>query len=269
VKRALLQQLLEQHSQQLAAAALSDTAPMSDIDTLGSPVKPPAASVDLVIQSSMEIHPWESYHSSIHDRSPFKAALQLNDAVLLGEPAVKSFVQQLWLGMELQELYGSAAAAPRTTLRCSGRRSRLSMDASAHWSTAFKAAAAVARFKQAGSASQHQETLDNHSSSRAAALSGSSGVLKHCEAALQQASPSLHDPAIGYELLQNMGLAAAVGPGGGGGALAAGCGLVHLVLLAPRAFFNSPRGQWVMHCWVEAVFLLAYQVGTGELGDIP
>jgi hypothetical protein len=144
------------------------------------------------------------------------------------------------------------------------------MDASVHWGTAFKAAAAVARFKQAGLAAQQPETHTSSSATGAkqwvAALGSSSSALKHCEAALQQASPALHDPTIGYELLQNMGLAAATGPGGSG-ALAAGCGLVHLVLLAPRAFFNSPRGQWVMHCWVEAVFLAAYQVrGRGGKG---
>jgi hypothetical protein len=283
VKRALLQQLLEQHNAQLAAAALSDTvgAATPDVDTVRVPGKPlAAADVDLVIRSSMEVHPWEVSQSSIHDRSPLRAALQLSDAVLLGEPAVKSFVQQVWQGMELQELYGPAAA-PRASLRSLSRKSRMSMDASSHWGTAFKAATAVHRFKQAGLAAQQQQQQQQlepqpplHSSSatggkqRAAVLDGSSnGALKHCEAALQQASPALHDPTIGYELLQNMGLAAATGSGSGG-ALAAGCGLVHLVLLAPRAFFNSPRGQWVMHCWIEVVFLLAYQV-RGRRGSGP
>jgi hypothetical protein len=64
------------------------------------------------------------------------------------------------------------------------------------------------------------------------------------------------DPHVGYDLLQNLGLA-----GGLGARLAlVGAILLHGVLLAPRALHDSSWGRWVKRMVFEVLFLVVFQV---------
>ena len=42
----------------------------------------------------------------------------------------------------------------------------------------------------------------------------------------------------------------------------AGMGLLHTLLLTPRALHDAARGRWLKRCFFEAVFLLLYEVSS-------
>lgn len=64
------------------------------------------------------------------------------------------------------------------------------------------------------------------------------------------------DPHVGYDLLQNLGLA-----GGLGSQLVlVGAFLLHGVLVAPRALHDSSWGRWVKRMVFEIFFIVVYQV---------
>jgi hypothetical protein len=64
------------------------------------------------------------------------------------------------------------------------------------------------------------------------------------------------DPHVGYDLLQNLGLA-----GGMGSRLArVGATLLHGVLLAPRALHDSSWGRFVKRMLFDVFFLVVFQV---------
>jgi hypothetical protein len=64
------------------------------------------------------------------------------------------------------------------------------------------------------------------------------------------------DQKVGYDLLQNLGLA------GGFGArlMLLGAMLLHGVLLVPRALHDSSWGRWVKRMVFEVLFLVVFQV---------
>jgi hypothetical protein len=260
VKHALLQMLLDRDAQQQAAAALlghqgSDTS--SAAGALLQQHTSPASRNGLqqVITNCLESN--DAAAVSIHDISPFHGALRMNDTHLVNLPEVTAFTQQLWLGLELQQLWGTAGSRRIGARRVSTRKLTSSSTAVSAWKSAGRTATLAAKFKAAGG---HQEEAAQDG--EAAPPKGAEAVAAVTAAAragfAQDAGPPLRDPSVGFELLQNLGLAPRGNEGGPG---LAASHLAHVVLLAPRAFYDSPRGQWLMHCCMEALFLISYQVG--------
>jgi hypothetical protein len=268
VKHTLLQMLLDRDAQQQAAAALlghqgNDASPAAGaLQQYYSPAS--RNGLQQVITNCLESN--DSAAVSIHDTSPFHGALRINDTHLVNLPEVTAFTQQLWLGLELQQLWGAAGSRRIGARRVSTRKLSSSTTAVSAWKQAGRTATLAAKFKAAGS---HQE--DAHAEGEKASPKGAEAVAAVTAAAragfAQDAGPPLRDPSVGYELLQNFGLAPR-GTEDGLGLLASH--LAHIVLLAPRAFYDSPRGQWLMHCCTEALFLISYQVRmqTPELGTM-
>jgi hypothetical protein len=259
VKHTLLQMLLDRDAQQQAAAALlghqGSDAPQS-VGALLQQYYSPASRNGLqqVITNCLESN--DAAAGSIHDTSPFHGALRINDTHLLNLPEVTAFTQRLWLGLELQQLWGAAGSRRAGARRVSTRKLSSSPMAVSAWKQAGRTATLAARFKAAGS---HQEGAPGEGEEvPSKGTEAVAAVAAACAGFTQAAGPPLDDPSIGYELLQNLGLA----PRGDDWRVSLLMShLVHIVLLAPRAFYDSPRGQWLMHCCMEALFLISYQVG--------
>jgi hypothetical protein len=263
VKHTLLQMLLDRDAQQQAAAALlghqgNDASPAAG--ALLQQYYSPASRNGLNQKVTNCLESNDSAAGNIHDTSPFQGALRMNDTHLVNLTEVTAFTQQLWLGLELQQLWGGAGSRRIGARRDSTRR--LSPMAVGAWKQAGRTATLAAKFKAAGG--QQEGAADDGETVVPKGTEPLAAVTAAVRAGFSQdAGVSLQDPHFGYELLQSLGLAPR-GTEDGLGLLASH--LAHIVLLAPRAFYDSPRGQWLMHCCIEALFLISYQVGhcTGQ-----
>jgi hypothetical protein len=257
VKHALLQQLLDRDVQQQAAEALlGNTA-------ANAPASAKAATtpgLQQIIGYCMEIKLSE-LQGSIHDASPYLAALRINDAAMLSEPSLQKFTLQYWYGLELQQLWGVNIAPPsamRTTSTTSKRFKSGVRAPVAAWKQAGKMAVMLTRMRTRPRRSSSETTGDPASPKPRPVVvvcNEPPAVVK----LVGGSSATLQDPLLLFKLLQNMGLASRA-PGSGPGPAAAQ--LAFLVVLAPRAFYNSPRGQWYLHCCIELLFLVNYQASV-------
>jgi hypothetical protein len=209
---------------------------------------------------------------SIHDASPYLAALRMNDAAMLSEPSLQHFTLQYWYGLELQQLWGAGTVAPSALRNPSTTSKRFKSGARAPvsaWKQAGNAALMLTRMKSRQVRRTSLEISDP-STPKPRPIVVVCNETPATVKLVARSSTTLQDPLLLFRLLQNMGLASRA-PGGGPAPAAAQ--LAFLVVLGPRAFYNSPRGQWYLHCCIELLFLINYQAsmqrtGTGCRTDI-
>lgn len=230
---------------------------------------------------------------SIHDSSPYSLALSLGDSEFLGLQPVREYTRLIWHGLELHRMrrvMWQAVASPEEAAAADGpfassQISRQRAGPGAYGSSQHAAGTHAAGLSGSGAALHENASGSNsklpalgastakwaarvsrrttmHASHTPAAGSGSAAARRAAAAgsspAIAAAGSSWMDPHVGYDLLQNLGLA-----GGLGSQLVlVGAFLLHGVLVAPRALHDSSWGRWVKRMVFEIFFIVVYQMSV-------